>query len=306
MPRTAHLHASSLQGVRQENEDVESYLLNLGNNGNAIDNRYCAIDFFVICDGHGGSAVAEIVAPMLKDNLTKPGLVYPLTHLYICKIFNFIQKQISETENKKSKKKESIGAECGCTALVLVRFYEKSKRKEYIQVINLGDCRAVLANSNGLHIPLTVDHKPFLIGERVRIDKINKTCDETEYAPIVFDQGDWRVNGLSVSRAFGDISAKPQVSHIPDSFVYDLSDTDKFIIMACDGLWDEIQNHYAVDFVSEHLHNNGDNLLKFEYNSYPNNAVKKTENIARKLASYAIAKGSGDNVSIFIIYFSNI
>ena len=296
MPRPIDLHKSSQQGRRESNEDVELFQLNLSCDGYAEDDLFAPIDFFVVCDGHGGSEVAEIVAPRLQRHFMKKysmkkQVSFPLTHQYICKIYNYVQNELANHP-------QQIGLECGCTALVLVRYVDNYNR-EYIQVINLGDCRAVLSR-RGLAIPLCKDHKPFWSDEKRRIDLVNKKHN-TNYR-IHFDAGDWRVHDLSVSKAFGDFNATPHVTHSPESFIYSLQNDDEFIIMACDGLWDVLQNHEAVNFVRDHKNRN--NIEYYDIpGAYPTQEVETTKCIARKLASYAIARGSTDNVSIFIIFF---
>ncbi len=54
----------------------------------------------------------------------------------------------------------------GTTAIVLIRYRELIHEK--IQVINLGDCRAIMS-SGELYIPLSVDHKPDSYSEKIRI-----------------------------------------------------------------------------------------------------------------------------------------
>ena len=290
MPRSITLHATSQQGRRENNEDVEMFKLNLSNNGKAQNSTYGPIDFFVICDGHGGDEVAKFIAPKLKKKFLKNNLEFPLSHNYICKMYDTVQKELAADP-------KDIGVECGCTALVLVRYVDYEQ--EYVEVINLGDCRAVLSRK-GLANPLSKDHKPFWPDEKQRIDHVNKKHRKNDQ--IHYDAGDWRIHDLSVCRAFGDISATPHVTHYPDSFIYPLQNDDEFIIMACDGLWDVLQNHEAVNFVRDHLNNN--NIYLYEIpGKYPSSEVEKSNSIARKLASYAIARGSTDNVSIYIIVF---
>ena len=75
----------------------------------------------------------------------------------------------------------------------------------------------------------------------------------------------------------------PYVTHKPDIFKYKLHKGDKYIIFACDGLWDVVSNSKATDFVNK--------LIKKKY----------TGNIAKQLAEYAI-KGSYDNVTVSILF----
>ena len=136
-------------------------------------------------------------------------------------------------------------------------------------------------------IQLTKDHKPIAFEEYKRIiSEKGKITKETK--------DDYRINGMSVSRSFGDLDAKPQVSHIPDIFDYDINKT-KFLIMGCDGLCDVLNNQEAIDMVLSELENNDD------YKKNINN--KSNSNIAIKLANLAYDKGSEDNITVIVIFF---
>lgn len=302
MMRDISLHKTSLRGLRPVNEDVEKYNMNLSVNGNPFDNRFAPVDFFVICDGHGGLEVAQYVVSRLEMQFMKKSLEYPLSRKYIRKIFSQIQEELKNHPGQ-------IAYNCGCTTLIVIRYMDEMGNKN-IQVVNLGDCRAVLSRK-GLAIPLTKDHKPFWPDEKHRIDLVNKRCGTN--IKIHFEAGDWRIGDLSVSRSFGDLDNVPYVTHVPDIYQYNLMDSDEFIIMACDGLWDVISNHEAVNFVRDHLSNNHTEIYQitssletfYDYNFFKKLSWRSTKkrNIARLLAEYSIAKGSCDNVSIMIIFF---
>lgn len=295
MSRDISLHKTSLYGDRPSNEDVEKYNMNLLVDGNALDSRYSPVDFFLVCDGHGGREVADFVAPLLEKHLMKKGLEYPLTQNYINTIYSHIQNKVIEHPKK-------IGKECGSTALVVIRYLKNSHK--YLQVINLGDCRSILSRK-GLAIPLSKDHKPFWPDEKHRIHNVNKKHGTKE--KIRFDFGDWRIGDLSVSRSFGDLDNAPYISHIPDSFNYQLQNDDEFVVLVCDGITDIFQNHEIVNFIRDHMVDNHIelyNIPKF----YPRDEIRNQINIARKLAEYAIAIGlegdiKMDNLSVLIVFF---
>ena len=51
--------------------------------------------------------------------------------------------------------------------------------------------------------------------------------------------GAWRVNGvLSVARAIGDRKLKQWVIGRPDVAEFDLTDSQEYLVLGCDGLWD--------------------------------------------------------------------
>jgi serine/threonine protein phosphatase PrpC len=290
MPRIIDLHVTSQQGRRDANEDVERYFLNLSPDGTAVNKAYAPVDFFVVCDGHGGSLVARFVVPLLEKYFMDRNNVYPLTQNFIFKMYDHIQKQLVYHPEK-------IANMCGCTAIVVVRYLDKYFN-EFVQVVNIGDCRAVLSRE-GLAIPLSKDHKPFWSDEKHRIDAVNKRLGTNQL--VHFEAGDWRIGDLSVSRSFGDLDNTPYVTHLPDTYRHRLERADEFIIIACDGLWDVLQNHEAINFVRDHMNKN--NIKYYEIDGrYPSKEVERSKCIARKLASYAIARGSMDNVSVMIIF----
>ncbi|BCS83285.1 putative protein phosphatase 2c [Cotonvirus japonicus] len=290
MNRTIVSHKTSLLGQRDDNEDVERIRMNLSPEGKANDPKYAPIDFFVICDGHGGKSVAQFVAPKLEKYFISRHNDFPIAQKKIANIYEHIQKELINS---------GIANHCGCTALVVIRYLDKYG-KENIQVINIGDCRAVLSKK-GLALPLSKDHKPIWPDEKRRIDNVNRRHRTNK--EIHYEAGDWRIGDLSVSRSFGDLDNTPHVSHVPDVYNYQLQDDDEFIVLACDGVWDVLENHEVVNFVRDHIKNKPDHLSFYKIpGRYPSMEVNETENIARKLASYAIARGSSDNVSVITVF----
>lgn len=92
-----------------------------------------------------------------------------------------------------------------------------------------------------------------------------------------------RVNGiLSVTRALGDHAMKDWVVCDPYYTEVTVTDKDNFLIMACDGVWDVIDDQAAVD------------LCKVE---------KDAQSMADKLLKTSMQKGSTDNISVLVIVF---
>lgn len=289
--RNISLHKTSLCGLRASNEDVEKYNMNLSVSGTPIDPNYAPVDFFVVCDGHGGSKVGEFIVPHLEQKLMRKNIVYPLSYRSIVKIYNDIQQMLIDHPDK-------IAQHCGCTCVVVIRFID-SYHKYNIQVINIGDSRAILSRRK-LAIPLCKDHKPIWPDEKRRIDMVSNTTGIKK--TVMFNSGDWRIGDLSVSRSFGDLDNTPHVTHIPDSYCYELIPDDEFIVLCCDGVTDVLENHEIVNFITDHYHNN-----RIEYydvpGRYSTENISEQKNIARKLAEYSIARGSTDNVSVMIVFF---
>merc|ERR1719359_919981 len=146
-------------------------------------------------------------------------------------------------------------------------------------VANIGDSRAVLctarelSGSNGglMALPLSVDHKPNREDETARIEAKGGVVDF---------QGVWRVFtpgpaafggntiarwGLAVSRAFGDLLLKEAekydcvgvvpgglITAVPEIQAMDLQpNEDRFLVLACDGIWDVLSSEEAVSVCAE-------------------------------------------------------
>jgi serine/threonine protein phosphatase PrpC len=255
----------SLQGKRESNEDKHVNIINLdGHNKN-----YNAINLFAVFDGHGGKAVSKylkkVVPPLFMNKFDKDMYAHSgLLSRYIIKVFDKIQSSLIKDHPK-------LAQYCGSTSCIVIR------HKDNLWVANIGDSRAVKCNKSNIAEQLTQDHKPNNPDERVRIENLG--------GKIKFDGVDWRIKDLSLSRAFGDLDCMPFVTHIPQIYKYKVLPTDKFMILACDGLWDVISNQDAIDFIISLMIN------------------KSKCNYAKELAEYAYKKGSLDNITVIINLF---
>lgn len=120
--------------------------------------------------------------------------------------------------------------------------------KKKIFIANAGDSRSVLCRG-GKAVALSEDHKPENEEERRRIEKAGSFIQEG------------RVDGnLNLSRSLGDLkykknkSLKPEehpITAYPDTKVVDMEPEDEFIIMGCDGIWEQKDNQEMVDYIRE-------------------------------------------------------
>ncbi len=267
-----NIHSVSIKGIRNQNEDRHTIFNNLDNN----DQTKAQINFFGVYDGHGGKFVSGFLAESLPALFIDKRINYPVSKDYINQVFKYLQQKIL----KKNYNDKAL--HCGSTCLVGIHY--KKMDQDYLNIINCGDTRAVLCRDN-FAIPLSKDHKPMWPEEKARITQLG--------GKPYFDGDDWRIKDLSVSRAFGDFDAEPYLTNMPDIFRYKLDKNDKFIIFACDGLWDVLSNQDVVNYI-----------LNECYDNDCNTRINKNTNIARKLAEYALQKGSTDNLTI-IVYFLN-
>jgi serine/threonine protein phosphatase PrpC len=258
------VYSYSLQGKRPSQEDQHIHILNLDGSNKEISN----INLFGVFDGHGGKKVSQYLRsnlPNLFLNKIDENIYDSKSSFkkYAYKVYDFLQNNLKEKHPRAVEY-------CGSTACAVIH------SKNNCWVLNVGDSRAVMCNKKGEAVQLSVDHKPNLPEEKERIEKLG--------GKIVYDGSDWRIKTLSLSRAFGDLDCSPYVTHVPDIYKYKIDSKDKFIIIACDGLWDALTNKEAIEYIRD---------LQFKNFS---------GNYAKQLGNYALEKGSHDNVTV-IVYF---
>jgi serine/threonine protein phosphatase PrpC len=129
---------------------------------------------------------------------------------------------------------------CGSTACACI--VRKEGSNSVLYVANLGDTRAVLSKG-GQAERMSVDHK----------------CDNQEEVKRIKGGGgiilDMRVGGvLAVTRAFGDHSLRRSgLSAEPYIVKHTLRQFDKFLVIASDGIWDELSDQDAVNYCNEDM-----------------------------------------------------
>lgn len=268
-----NIHSVSLKGRRESNEDKHSVIFN----EDGHETTMATVNYLGVYDGHGGKYVSRFLSQSLPPLFLGKQVTYPLTRNYILDTYKSLQDQLKESHKEQAMR-------CGSTCLVVVHYKAPSDGRYYINLMNTGDCRCVICRDN-LGIPLSKDHKPNWPEERARIQALGGN--------IYFDGDDYRIKELSVSRAFGDLEAEPFVTYVPDIYRYRLERSDKFLIIACDGLWDKLSNQEVVNFVLTECYDNTTNVR-----------INREINIAKKLGEYAIQKGSTDNVTIIVCFLS--
>jgi len=156
--------------------------------------------------------------------------------------------------------------------------------QKYLIIANCGDSRSLVCTA-GKPVLATQDHKPSNELEKERIQNAGGS---------VMIQ---RVNGsLAVSRALGDFEYKnvdgkgpteQLVSPEPEFYVKPREeDSDQFLVLACDGVWDVMSNEDICNFIIHRMKVH-DNL----------------ETICNEVIDTCLYKGSRDNMSIIIIAF---
>jgi len=113
---------------------------------------------------------------------------------------------------------------------------------------------------------------------------------------------DGRIMGqLEVSRSIGDGAYKAYgVTCLPDIKKLTLTPDDRYIVIACDGLWKEFSNQEVVEFISKALSTAKEDV-KLTATETANVERLRWDRVAGELAAEAVQRGCGDNVTVLII-----
>ncbi|RMC05909.1 hypothetical protein DUI87_17454 [Hirundo rustica rustica] len=141
---------------------------------------------------------------------------------------------------------------------------------EFNQLFGLSKLRSgttgvsALIVGNKLHIAWLGDSQVMLVQQ-------GKGCD---------------INGTSQTRTRSDICQKPYVSGDADGDSFELTGSEDYLLLACDGFFDAIKPHEVVDLVLDHL--------------------MQTEGVglkaAERLVAAAKANGSSDNITVLVVF----
>ncbi|KAI9463632.1 protein serine/threonine phosphatase 2C [Lactarius psammicola] len=145
--------------------------------------------------------------------------------------------------------------------------------RRVLYVANAGDARGVLCR-NGRALRLTYDHKG---------------TDKQE-AKRIMDSGGFvmsgRVNGvLAVTRSLGDSSMKEFVVGAPYTTETELTEDDEMLILACDGIWDVLDDQAACELVR---------------------TISDPQEAVRTLVQEATHRYTNDNITVMVIRLKDV
>ena len=217
------------------------------------------LGLFIIFDGHGGSKVCDYSKDRLPEIIEK--LIKQNSNLNLENILT--SSFLKLDEELKFEETEHVGS----TVTLVLLSQEKGKRVLFCA--NLGDSRSVIVSSLSAK-RLSYDHKAT---DQSEIERVRKS------GGIIFNG---RVLGqLMLTRALGDYSLKKQgVIATPFIQKHFLSDKDKYLVIASDGVWDVI---------------NDDEIFKFSLR------VENADELAKIILKNALFRGSMDNISCLVI-----
>ncbi|MES1906987.1 MAG: hypothetical protein MHM6MM_000193 [Cercozoa sp. M6MM] len=188
---------------------------------------------FCLYDGHGGRQTVDCVVRTLPlnlkhrlDKVSSEAEEEEAVKAAISDVFLHTDGQVRRRNIMQS----------GATAVTCLL------RHETLFTANVGDSRAVLCR-NGRAERLTRDHKPQDPEEAQRVTSVGGFIGRFQ-----------RVNGiLAVSRALGDHMLKPAVSAEPHMTMTRLDAECEYVVLACDGIWDVMDDQDVIDFVDKRV-----------------------------------------------------
>jgi len=303
--RVGNLNVSVGAATWQGNKEVQEDRLMMDIKLESSDGQ--KVIGFCVLDGHSGSLCADALVEWLPRNLQK--CLATKAALSEETLRQAAMEACMLTDDEflaKAREREVLD---GSTMIIALIFPNEgrigadgSRHKGHkLMLVNCGDSRAVLCRAqNGRlnAVRLTDDHKPGRADEQRRVEANGGVVDH---------QGVWRVFtpgpanfggrnilwGLAVSRAFGDLLMKePQrygcagatgelVTAVPEIHCYDLfPQEDRFLILACDGIWDVLGDEDAVAVCTEH---------------------RTADNAAHALIRRSFEVGSDDNLTALVV-----
>ena len=273
--------AVTMQGWRRTHEDAHilCHLESGGSQGSS--------GVFAVLDGHGGSSAASGGAALLEEALKQ----VPLTGKTPSEASRLLQETFVDCD---ARLRSHLGTEdrSGSTVVACIINPSAGGNEYTVQLAHAGDSRGVL--SRGSRLYSSKDHKPNREDETRRIEAAGGCVSQ---GPL--GGGPMRVDGaLAVSRAMGDFHFKPpgmdpskcKVSVVPEVQTIEGCSAGDWILLACDGIFDVMENEEVRDFVEEHP-------------SRASSQVVDGGQICIDLLKLCLDKGSKDNCTACFVQF---
>jgi serine/threonine protein phosphatase PrpC len=263
-------------GIEKFNQDNFFVYNNLNDENNVL--------FIGVCDGHGilGHDVSKYLITHLPSNLNQ---ALKKTRKYIRdkKTLYKTMKEVFIKTNNDLCKNDLVDTQFSgstCVTIILT--------KNQIISGNVGDSRAVMGrytNGQWINIDLTKDQKPDNPEEKERIIKrggrIEAYKDENgnDFGPKRVWLKTADIPGLAMSRSFGDeVAASVGTISEPEIKYFDITDDDKFIIIASDGIWEFISSKECVNIIKDfYLKKDLKGCLKYLLNESSKRWIKEEE-----------------------------
>jgi serine/threonine protein phosphatase PrpC len=198
-----------------------------------------------VLDGHGEHG--DAVSAHFRDNLAQEMIKHPL---WTTDLKKASRDAILKVEHQIIRNFR-IDTEFSGTTLSMAVI-----RGNHLAGVNIGDSRVIIGKDEDGKLvseEFTHDHKPDNPGEKERIISAGGRVFAVEYddgidGPPRVWLGHMDVPGLAMSRSLGDAVAHTAgVISEPEFTERELVPTDKFIVVATDGLWEFVDNDETVE-----------------------------------------------------------
>ncbi|CAL8137280.1 unnamed protein product [Orchesella dallaii] len=260
-----NVHAVSYNNIKNTRRFMEDRMTVLPRM-DRLFNLPAPMSYFAVFDGHNGSEAAAYGAAQLHQYLIKS--MIDSTDLFDC-----ISNAFEHLDEVFVQKCRAGKIKSGSTAVISLLMADK------VYVAWAGDSQAVLVKQNEVN-NLVNPHKPERLDEVERIRSLG--------GEVLNLNGTYRVHGnLAVSRAIGDADEKPFIIATPDIKMQELDGSEEFLILGCDGLWDEITPEAAAHIVRRQVVEDASNVSA----------------VSNKLIQEAKQKGSTDNITVIVVFF---
>nr|XP_013013033.2 integrin-linked kinase-associated serine/threonine phosphatase 2C isoform X4 [Cavia porcellus] len=279
-------YVAERKGEREEMQDAHVILNDITEECNPPSSLITRVSYFAVFDGHGGIRASKFAAQNLHQNLIrkfpKGDVVSVEKTVKRCLLDTF---KHTDEEFLKQASSQKPAWKDGSTATCVLAV------DNTLYIANLGDSRAILCRYNEesqkhAALSLSKEHNPTQYEERMRIQKAGGNVR------------DGRVLGvLEVSRSIGDGQYKRcGVTSVPDIRRCQLTPNDRFILLACDGLFKVFTPEEAVNFILSCLEDE-----KIQTREGKPAVDARYEAACNRLANKAVQRGSADNVTVMVV-----
>ncbi|XP_078616047.1 integrin-linked kinase-associated serine/threonine phosphatase 2C-like [Branchiostoma floridae x Branchiostoma japonicum] len=278
-------YAAARKGEREEMQDAHVIINNFTQQFSCLSPKISRLAYYGVYDGHGGKRASLFTADVLHKNIAdkfpKGDVLNMEKEIKKCLIEAF--KKTDEEFLKEASQHKPVWKD-GTTAVSILVV------DDVMYIANLGDSKAILCrrkeDGSLTGVPLTKDHSPVQYEERQRIQKAGGSVREGRVLGV-----------LEVSRSIGDGQYKRcGVINTPDIKRCQLTENDRFLLLACDGLWKAFSVAEAIQYVSEVLQD--ESISATEFHSAEE---VRFDTACGKLASEAVLRGSSDNVTVLLV-----
>lgn len=220
--------------------------------------------YFAVFDGHGGVDAARYAAVHVHANVARRPELPTDPEGALREAF----RHTDEMFLWKAKRERLQSGTTGVCALIAGKT---------LHVAWLGDSQVILVQQ-GQVVKLMEPHRPERQDEKERIEALGGFVSHMDC---------WRVNGtLAVSRAIGDVFQKPYVSGEADSASRELTGSEDYLLLACDGFFDVVPHQEVPGLVQSHLVRQQGSGLQ----------------VAEELVAAARERGSHDNITVMVVF----